>query len=255
MAFLKTVFLIISCLLFSIGSDQFTDHAGADELIIGTSTGYPPYYFDADGALKGLCIDLIDKTAATLGFTVTYKQYPWKRLLHYGKNGKVDAVMPLFRTPERETYLYFFHNALAVEENRFFIKKERRIRYDGNLNSLKSYQIGIVDEYSYGSAFDKADFLQKVIMRNDNRLVQLFAKDRLDIGLGNKLVVLYHAKQAGIDNEILFLDPFVTQKSLYIGFSKVRQTRAKAEAFSRALNSLKLTPFYLNLMKHYQLDN
>jgi len=250
----RAIYFILAVLLVISSVVPWTGSTAADELIIGTSTGYPPYYFKDEGSLEGLCIDIINETAKNLGVTVVYKQYPWKRMLHYGKIGKVDAVMPLFKTVERETFLYFFQNELAVEENRFFIKKSLNIHYTGDLHQLQPYRVGIVDEYSYGSAFDAADFLKKIPAKNDGRLLELFARDRFDIGLGNRHVILYHADQAGITDNIVFLEPFITKTPLYIGFSKAGKTPDRARAFSAALTDLKHSQFYANLLKRYRLD-
>lgn len=51
---------------------------------------------------------------------VKFTGYPWKRMLQYGKEGEVDAVMPLFQTLEQEQFLLFPKTALIDEDNRFF---------------------------------------------------------------------------------------------------------------------------------------
>ena len=250
----RSIYCILTVLLVIIGTASWIKNAAADELIVGTSTDYPPYYFEVDGSMEGLCVDIINETAKTLGITVVYRQYPWKRMLHYGKTGKVDAAMPLFRTLEREIFLYFFQNELAVEEKQFFIKKSRSIHYTGDLHQLQPNLIGIVDDYSYGPAFDAADFLNKVLVKNDGHLLELFARDLFDLGLGNRQVILYHANRTGITDRILFLKSSVTKNPLYIGFSKAWKTLDKARAFSAALTTLKDSSFYVNLLKRYSLD-
>jgi len=86
--------LVIACAL------PTETHAG--DLLIGTGVGYPPYYFVKNNKSTGLCVEVINRTAHSLGMGVIYKHYPWKRMLYSGKVGLVDAVMPLFKTPERE---------------------------------------------------------------------------------------------------------------------------------------------------------
>lgn len=228
--------------------------ANADELIIGTSTGYPPYYFEENGTLKGLCVDIINATGKKLNISVRYIQYPWKRMLHSGRTGSVDAVMPLFRTPERETFLYFYKNELAVEENRFFVKKDRDIHYTGDLKKLQTYSIGVVDNYSYGPVFDAAAFLNRIQLKNDQSLLEMLIRDRLDMGLGNPDVISFYAARNGSVNSIRFLDPAVTATPLYIGFSKARKTRAMAMAFSETLAIFKQSSAYTTLLNQYLMS-
>jgi len=48
------------------------------------------------------------------------------------KRGEVHAMMPLFKTPDRETFMHFYdENLLAYEENVFFVLKGEDIRYSG----------------------------------------------------------------------------------------------------------------------------
>ncbi len=96
--------LILFCCLLLNG---ILINAQPKQLKIGTSTGYPPYYFIKNGKLVGLCIDIINYSAEELGIEVVYEQFPWNRMLHNAKTGKVDAIMPLFKTKEREAFLFF----------------------------------------------------------------------------------------------------------------------------------------------------
>ncbi len=73
-----------------------TAHAEVKKLHIGISTGYPPFYFfDKNGQPTGICIDILNQLARAMNISV---RYPWKRLLNYAKEGKFDAVLPLFKT-------------------------------------------------------------------------------------------------------------------------------------------------------------
>ena len=145
----------------------------AGELIIGTSTGYPPYYFVENGKLAGVCVEVINQTAQLLGMQTVYKQYPWKRMLHSGKTGKVDAVMPLFKTPERELFLLFPEIEIAMEENSFFTRQDSGIHFSGTFKNIKPYPIGVVADYSYGREFDRAGYLKKITAKNDLNLLQM----------------------------------------------------------------------------------
>ncbi len=72
--------------------------AWAAELVVGISTGYPPYYYNEGSRHTGICVNLVNAVAKKMGLEVTYKVFPWKRLLLNAEKGDVDAIMPLFRT-------------------------------------------------------------------------------------------------------------------------------------------------------------
>ncbi len=133
------------------------------EMIVGLSTGYPPYYHKENGEFTGVCVDLMDRVAESLGIEIQYREYPWKRLITIAEKGHIDAIMPLFRTREREKFLYFDNLEIAKETNSFFTMRERDIDFDGKFQSLKGYTIGVVSGYSYGKNFDNYTKFDKVV--------------------------------------------------------------------------------------------
>jgi len=223
----------------------------AEELVVGTSTGYPPYYFVGDGKVKGICVAVINQTAQLLGMQVVYRQYPWKRLLKYGESGEVDAIMPLFKTAAREQFLVFPDIEIALEENSFFTRKGSGIKFTGALRDLAGHPIGIVVDYSYGKTFDTADYLEKIVTENELNLMQMFKFKRFTIGLGNRQVVRYFARKTGGIGDLVFLEPPITKAPLYIAFSKARGHEKLTAAFSKALGKFKNTHAYQKVLKAY----
>lgn len=231
----------------------FPTKVPAGELIVGTSTGYPPYYYLEDRVLTGACVEIIRHTAHALGLTAIFKQYPWKRMLHSGKTGRVDAIMPLFKTAEREKFLIFPDTALALEENHFFTRRATPVHFSGRLTDITPHPVGVVTGYSYGNAFDTATYLDKVIARNDLNLLQMFKYRRFAVGVGNRHVVRYFADKAGGIHDLVFLEPPLTRAPLYIAFSRQKGHAQLATEFAQALRDFKTTQPYRDLLKHYKM--
>ena len=147
--------------------------------------------------------------------------------------------MPLFRTLEREKFLYFGTNELVTETVQFFVLHDRKIGYTGDMKNLASLSIGMVGGYSYGSVFDGAGFLNKTKVSDDGRLAELVARARLDMGIGSRPVILYYAEKLGLAEKLKFLNPPVTTNGLYLGFSRAAGKEALAVTFQTALESLK----------------
>lgn len=82
-------------------------------LHVGISTGYPPFYFfDDNEKPTGICIEVINHVAKQLNISIQFSSYPWNRMIYNGKEGYVDAIMPLFKTSEREQFLIFPENSI-----------------------------------------------------------------------------------------------------------------------------------------------
>lgn len=233
-----------------------TSHAFPKQLHIGKQQEYPPYIFEQDGKTVGICAELAEAAFAVLGISVTYTQYPFLRMLEYGKTGDVDAVMLVFKTPEREAYLSYPEQELFYEENSFFTKKDAQISYAGNLEDLKAYTIGVISGFSYGEMFDQATYLKKDFTLNDELLVKKLLVDRFKIGVGSKYVISYHAQKMGELENITFLEPNLFDKNpLYIGFSKARPGYEELTIkFSEALETLKRTGQYQRILQKYHVE-
>ncbi len=221
------------------------------EIIVGVSTGYPPYYYEHNGELTGVCIELVNSVAQTINLTTKYKQYPWERMLFNARQGKVDAIMPLFRTKERDSFLYLDKLDLVDEKNSFFSWEDSKIHFTGSFETIQPYKVGVVTGYSYGEKFDNYSHFNKVITQNDKHLVEMFKHKRFDVGIGSRNVVMFNAKKEHILDQIQFLEPHVTKDPLYIGFSKARGLEDLSIKFSVALQRFKLTEKYHAIMEKY----
>jgi polar amino acid transport system substrate-binding protein len=228
--------------------------ANERNITIGISTGHPPYYFYHNGQATGVCVDVLHRVAQDLNITISYKNYPWKRLLSSAQQGQVDGIMPLFRTAERESYLHFDGLDIASETNSFFTWKDSEIIYDGSFQSLAPYPLGVVSEYSYGKDFDNSNEFTKVVTQSDQHLIEMFKFKRFSIGVANQGVTKFYAKKEGIAEKIQFLSPVISKEQLYIGFSKIRGHELLAKEFAQSLKKLKETGVYQKILRKYGMN-
>lgn len=227
-------------LLFVVSIFSMPDKASAEktEIVIATSTGYPPYYYQTDREISGICVDIIDSVAARLGIKIVYKQYPWKRMLLSAEKGDVDAVFPLFKTVERERYLLFGDLILAYEEVNFFVDKNSPLKTFENIDEVFNTPIGVVDGYSYGTYFDSRKDIKKVVTQGDYHLMKMFQYNRFQVGIGNRYVVMYNSAKLGIEENVSFLEPPLSREPLYLAFSKKSKKTHLYNNFNRELKAL-----------------
>lgn len=240
------------CLSFVLTFFFSTANAELRQLHIGISTGYPPFYFFTENQQPtGICIDVVRHVAAQMNVTVTFTSYPWKRMLQYGKEGVVDAVLPLFQTPERDEFLFFPKTALIEEDNRLFTSAKSTLNYAGDLAEIKNRKIAVVDGFSYGPVIDQTDFANKSVVQTTEQLILLVQGERVDFGIGNSKVVSYTARQMKIADKLRFLSPPVTVAPLFIGFSKAVSDPGFVARFSQQLQRFKQTQAYAEIVQKY----
>lgn len=245
---MKKIFVILVS-LFTIASPSYAEIV---KLNVGISTGYPPFYFfDKNKQPTGICIDIINQIAQSMNVSVQYTSYPWKRMLKYAQEGKVDAVMPLFKTDDREKFLTFPAVGLVDETNNFFTSSSNSIKYSGKLTDVIDLKIGVMDTFSYGKEFDNTDFTNKTIVNDLEQLILLVQRKRLQLGIGNAKVVNYSAKKMNVLDEIQFLSPPITVSPLFIGFSKKRIGSEFVNQFNKQLHTFKTSKAYAEILQAY----
>jgi len=75
---------------------------------VHNETNWAPFNFNENGIPKGFSIDFMDKVAESVGLRVEYISGPtWNEFLEMIKNGEIDVMLNIVKTPERQTYLEY----------------------------------------------------------------------------------------------------------------------------------------------------
>lgn len=237
--------------------DEDSDTITVSKIKVTRGQNYPPYhYIDKDGNLKGLCVEIVNEVCSSMGIDVEYEQNPWSRCIHLVKTGKIDAMMNLFKTKEREGFMIFYDNILAYEINAIWTHKDNNISYTGDIaKEIGDGSIGVVKDYSYGDKFDSIKNQLNIddTSTNESMLVKKLSSKRLDYIIGNKLVINWLANEQGVLNDIVQLEPVVSIGGLYIGFSKENSETldSVAKTFSEKLKEFKGTDKYNTIVEKY----
>ena len=249
--------LCLLLILFAFSAPGLAQKPAPARLSIAVQQNYPPFIYMVDGQIGGVCMDLAEAAFKRMGLSASYRQYPFARMLKMGKYAEADAVMMVFRTAEREAFLEYPSEVLCYEENSLFVRKDSRIRrYSGRLEEYQDQVFGVVNGFSYGNQFDEATYLKKEFSRDELQIIKKIMLGRLSIGVGNREVVSYYARQIGVLDGLHFLEPnLFLRKPLYIAFPKGKaNSKEISESFSKALNQVKRSEEYKRILFRHGLN-
>lgn len=82
--------------------------AAPRELRVGVYSNEPKVFVDADGKAAGIFVDLLQLVAAREQWTIKYVPCSWQDCLDALREGRLDLMPDVARSPEREI-LYDFH--------------------------------------------------------------------------------------------------------------------------------------------------
>lgn len=243
---LLSFFLIFTSPIYS--KEEFTIARG------DYGDDYPPYYIvNEKGETSGVCHEVIDKIAGKLNLKVKYVGNSWPGSLKAIREGRVDGIIPVSKTPERVKYIYYFDNILVNERVALFSLKERDVKFSGNFHELENYKIGVIRNYSYGIFFDSFKFPNKDFSYNENHLVKRLIGGRTDIIVSDELVLYYKLKEMDTEKKLKVLKPYVSTSPVYLGFSIAGGKKKLALDFSKEVSKFRKTVDYKDILKKYGL--
>jgi len=247
-------------LILLMAQTGLAEEAEQKLLVVRPEGSWPPWEIAVEGSEPtGIHIELVKDVAKSLNLSVIIKSFPWKRAIQMLKDGEADAVTYMSKTEEREQFGYFFAgNMLSNSQIGFFILKKNRndIHFSGDIKSLQSYTIGTCRGFSYDETFDKAAYLTKDDGAADEKfLLRKLIADRFKIAIGYINDVKYNARQMGVSDQIMFLQPYLSEgHPVYIVFSKAKRHEELAKRFSERMTDFKSTSQYNDLLKKYGID-
>ena len=227
----------------------------ADRPITIVTVDRVPMAYMENGTLTGLLVDLTAEAFRRAGRSVDIKLMPWPRCLADMQSGQADAVVTIFKTPEREAEFDFTREDVLRQTESLFIRKGAAIKYDGDLAALAGTRVGVVSQTSYGPRLDKALagslFGAVEAQRSMAALVKMLAHGRIDVLPGDRGRILGAAATVGVSDQIVELPPAVETVSGYLAFSRITGMGALGQSFDEALRAMKKDGTYAAILAKY----
>lgn len=230
---------MIKSILYFLLTLSYTS-AGFSEDIIFSVGDFAPYHYEENGEIKGKFIELIERISQQMKVTPKFVIYPWKRALETVKRGDSDGIISVYRTQERDEFLYIAAEPLGFTNISVFTGKENDLKVH-ELSDLKNTYLLQVRGSSYGPEFDSRTGIFKKIWFCDDieKQIRLLSKRPSNVAIANETTFRSVSKKLGLQNR--FKSVYVFDKMpLYIGFTKKLGEKGKfyADHFSAILKQL-----------------
>lgn len=216
---------------------------------------YPPYEYKEDQQVKGIAVDIIREAFGRLSQPIEIKLLPWPRAISYIENGKADAIFTAFKNPHRETFADYSKEVLFPQTISLFVRSDSNIVYDGQITSLQSYSISVINKVSYGQLFDtavKEGVLTKIKISNSGKQsAKMLLAQRVDIWISNKYGALHIANQLNQLEKVRALEPNIQSVPSYIAFSKKRNLTHVRDKLDVVLKAMKEDGSYERIINSY----
>lgn len=159
-----------------------------DKTIRFATVNWPPYY--SENLKNGGPYTEITRAAfEKVGYKYIIDFMPWKRALVLGEAGtKYHGLQGAYFNKERNQ-VFHYSNIVYPAAIHFISKKEKKLILE-SIESLSKYKVGIIRGYTYSPEFDSNKSIKKIIVNNPEQFLNMLLKDRIDIAMDEKLVLL-----------------------------------------------------------------
>lgn len=204
------------------------------ETKIITITGHPDYnpvtYQDKNrNSIEGIAVERLRKAVEKMGYKLkSVYTGTWARAQEEVKIGRIDILLPPYKTDERMSWLEFQEKPFMMDETAIFVRKNRSIKFNELSDLLKYRGVAIIND-SFGDEFDKFDREKLKLKRlaSTEQCFRFLLKERADFlvaGLyaGNRVLESMREKE-----NFIVLPKRVIITGMYAGISKKSETFKK----------------------------
>lgn len=223
-------------------------------LVLVAANSMPTAYF-VNGQLTGVLVDVVSEAFLRAGYAVTIKLEPWARCIEDARNGEVDGIFSIFKTPERQIFLDYTSQPIITQTVSFFVLKKSPVSFDGNFASISSHSIGLINQTSYGPRLDEA--LKKSVFTKQDQAnsaesaVRMLLAGHVEVIPSYRYVALFTAKSVSAQDQIRELSPAVESIPSYLAFNRKRDYRVVMADYEKALKSMQQDGTYERIFDRY----
>ena len=208
----------------------------------------------------GVLIEIANIVFEEAGHKVKYDTMPWSRAIALTRQGKFDAIVGAYIDDAPDFVFPGIPLAHAIDA--FYTLHGSTWTYQG-IESLRTAEIGVIKDYSYGEKMD-AYFKERKgksvwYAAGDTPLkdlIRMMDAKRVDVLIANRWVIGNHFQRHGIQAKQYREAGVVSLENVYIAFSPVKQSsKIYADILTKGLKDLKKTGTLKRLLTSYGIPS
>ncbi len=231
-----------------------------ESLVVGWVDWQPFSYRNEQQQLRGLDVELLNAIFLRAGYQAKFSEMPWARVLHELKFGTVQLAMSANITAERQQYARFSH-PYREEETAIVIRRQDADRWRGittleQLINTPDFHIGVLKGFDYGNTFRQLMARPELQPRLQMRLRLDQLLKMLQGGRIQGFILDPHGLQEwqskdGVQDKLYIL-LHIEQTPVHLMLSKESTTEAQLQRINQAIDQLKQSPDYQQILDRYQ---
>lgn len=194
LTFLTAIFLLLA---LSVGAQE------ASKRLSVVADEWPPFS-GAELPEQGISLHVISSVLREAGYDVETRVLPWARIMDGAERGEFDIIGSLFFDPELTQYLTY--SAPYYQTDVRFVRRVGSALSFSTVRNLKGLKIAVGDGFLYQDEFDRATYLDKIVVTTTLQALQMVAFERADLTVDSVDVVNYstNSLDKSLDGQLEF---------------------------------------------------
>ena len=209
-------------------------------------SNYPPFeYLGERNQAEGFNVDIMNAVAKAMGLTVKIDLAPWAEVMSQLEQGRIDALLGMFKTAERDKK-FDFSIPHFIGSYTVFVRKDSEIQSVADAKN----KIIIVQQSDLGHDYVKENGLStKIITKTDwAEVLKSLSSGKGDCAIVSRLQGVRLLKQLSITNVKAVGPPIIQEK---YGFAVAKGNSSLLSVLNEGLSIIKTTGEYDAIYKKW----
>jgi polar amino acid transport system substrate-binding protein len=225
-----------------------------EPLIVATGGVRPEAWIENDRPVGAVC-DVLAEVARRTAIPIEIRLMPWARALTEAQAGRIDAIFPAYRTPQREMVYAFSDEVLITQPIGLFTRADSPIQVGPDLTGLIGHSIAVINHTSVGRrldlAFESGMLSEPETAPDISSQIRILVAGRVELIAGYDEAIWAEAARLHLDDRIREVSPPLEDAPGYLAFTRVRNLDAESRAIDAALKSMKEDGTYQKILARY----
>lgn len=231
----------------------------ACQLKLGFESWEPYQYVGLEQKASGLDIEIVQAIAGRMNCALVLQHGTWQDLLSQFRQGQLDVLLGASKTPAREEFA-LFSEPYRAEQFQLFVRKDDADKY--NFESVAEmvaakHKVGLISDYYYGEQIstlysDEQMRPQFVESSMSEQNIAVLLDEQVDAVLEDSFVGAAIIRRKGLEQQVQPHSVKLPESPIYVMFSKSTVKPEQVSSFNQALQQLKDSGDYQQLIGKYQ---
>ncbi|KKL02428.1 amino acid ABC transporter substrate-binding protein [Rheinheimera mesophila] len=229
------------------------------QLKLGFESWEPYQYVGLEQQASGLDIEIMQAVAGRMNCTLVLQHGTWQELLGQFRQGQLDVLLGASKTPAREQFA-LFSEPYRAEQFQLFVRKDDAGKF--NFASVAEmvaakHKVGLISDYYYGEQITalysdeqmRPHFVESTMSEQN---IAVLLDEQVDAVLEDSFVGAAIIRRKGLEQQIEPHSIKLEETPIYVMFSKSTVQPEQVSSFNQALQQLKDSGDYQQLLSKYQ---